>query len=135
MHFSLSLLLLTITLWLTIAWTAPLKSQGRSFKVVQKRRDSVTLRVAGSGVAAMGKAYRKFGIPLPETSSAPLSKELESRASSNVEGPQSLAATGGGQPSSGVIATAEEGDAEFLSPVTIGGQTVNMDFDTGSSDL
>lgn len=34
-----------------------------------------------------------------------------------------------------VQATPEQGDVEYLSPVTIGGQTMNMDFDSGSSDL
>jgi len=34
-----------------------------------------------------------------------------------------------------VTATPETGDVEFLSPVQIGGQTLNMDFDSGSSDL
>ncbi len=34
-----------------------------------------------------------------------------------------------------VTATPEQGDIEYLSPVTIGGQTMNMDFDSGSSDL
>ncbi|KUI68913.1 hypothetical protein VM1G_04582 [Cytospora mali] len=34
-----------------------------------------------------------------------------------------------------VTATPEQGDVEYLSPVTIGGQTMNMDFDSGSSDL
>ncbi|MCJ1470374.1 hypothetical protein MMC07_009019 [Pseudocyphellaria aurata] len=135
MHFSMKLLLLIITLWSSIAWTAPLTPQGRSFKVLQKRHDSAASRTAGSGVAAMEKAYRKFGIPLPKTLNAPLPKELESSAGSTVETPKSLAATGGGSSSSNVIATAEEGDSEFLSPVTIGGQTVTMDFDTGSSDL
>lgn len=37
--------------------------------------------------------------------------------------------------SGSVTATPEENDVEFLSPVKIGGQTVNLDFDTGSSDL
>lgn len=26
-------------------------------------------------------------------------------------------------------------DSEYLCPVTVGGQTLNLDFDTGSSDL
>ncbi|KAM0261421.1 hypothetical protein ACHAQJ_002274 [Trichoderma viride] len=43
------------------------------------------------------------------------------------------------QPSSGqtgsVTNTPEGNDVEFLSPVNIGGQTLNLDFDTGSSDL
>lgn len=34
-----------------------------------------------------------------------------------------------------VSATPLNGDTEFLAPITIGGQTINMDFDTGSSDL
>ncbi|ETN38819.1 uncharacterized protein HMPREF1541_06858 [Cyphellophora europaea CBS 101466] len=34
-----------------------------------------------------------------------------------------------------VAANPEDGDVEYLSPVEIGGQTVNLDFDTGSADL
>lgn len=43
------------------------------------------------------------------------------------------------QPASGQVGsvtnTPEGNDVEFLSPVNIGGQTLNLDFDTGSSDL
>ncbi|KAI4106201.1 MAG: hypothetical protein L6R37_002288 [Teloschistes peruensis] len=34
-----------------------------------------------------------------------------------------------------VTTTPEQYDTEYLTPVTIGGQTLNLDFDTGSSDL
>ncbi|KAI4178204.1 MAG: hypothetical protein L6R41_008491, partial [Letrouitia leprolyta] len=34
-----------------------------------------------------------------------------------------------------VSANPEQYDSQYLSPVTIGGQTLNLDFDTGSSDL
>lgn len=34
-----------------------------------------------------------------------------------------------------VAATPEENDVEYLAPVSIGGQKLNLDFDTGSSDL
>jgi Eukaryotic aspartyl protease len=44
-------------------------------------------------------------------------------------------ATNGTAGTGKVTATPETGDTEFLSPVSIGGQTMNMDFDSGSSDL
>ena len=43
--------------------------------------------------------------------------------------------TGHGTGVGEVPATPEAEDVEFLSPVQIGGQTLNMDFDSGSSDL
>ncbi|PHH79606.1 hypothetical protein CDD80_4368 [Ophiocordyceps camponoti-rufipedis] len=42
---------------------------------------------------------------------------------------------GQGQKSGVVEAKPESNDAEYLSPVKIGGQELNLDFDTGSSDL
>lgn len=37
--------------------------------------------------------------------------------------------------SGSVVATPEQYDTEYLCPVTVGGQTLNLDFDTGSADL
>jgi hypothetical protein len=37
--------------------------------------------------------------------------------------------------SGSVVATPEQYDSEYLCPVTIGGSTLNLDFDTGSADL
>lgn len=34
-----------------------------------------------------------------------------------------------------VVATPEASDVAYLCPVTIGGETLNLDFDTGSADL
>jgi aspergillopepsin I len=34
-----------------------------------------------------------------------------------------------------VVTTPEENDIEYLTPVNIGGTTLNLDFDTGSADL
>lgn len=42
---------------------------------------------------------------------------------------------GSGTGTGTVVATPEKGDTEFLAPVQIGGQTLNLDFDSGSSDL
>lgn len=51
----------------------------------------------------------------------------------NVAVPEDVAKAASGQGS--VAATPEQGDTEYLSPVEIGGQTLNLDFDTGSADL
>jgi hypothetical protein len=45
------------------------------------------------------------------------------------------AASAGNGSTGSVSATPVTNDVEFLSPVQIGGQTINMNFDTGSSDL
>ena len=58
-----------------------------------------------------------------ETSSLPFTKTLLSSAGTN------------GSATGKVAAMPENLDAEFLSPVIIGGQTLMMNFDTGSSDL
>jgi hypothetical protein len=47
----------------------------------------------------------------------------------------SSAATNSSATTGTVVTTPESGDVEYLSPVVIGGQTINMDFDSGSSDL
>lgn len=103
------------------------------------RRDDSNLNSplpAGSGVAAMGKAYRKFGFPSPESPSSQSYPRSLRRSGKELDTSQNLnTSTTAGKTSADVIATAQEGDAEFLSPVTIGGQTVRMNFDTGSSDL
>jgi len=48
-------------------------------------------------------------------------------------------ATGGASSSGGksgeVAATPEQGESEYLEKVTVGGQSLNLDFDTGSADL
>lgn len=89
---------------------------------------------AGSGVAAMGKAYRKFGFPLPESpSSQPYPRSLPSIGNPTTRSLNT--STTAGKTSADVTAAAQEGDAEFVSPVTIGGQTLRMNIDTGSSDL
>lgn len=45
------------------------------------------------------------------------------------------AAAAGGNKTGSVAANPEQNAALFLSPVDVGGQTLNLDFDSGSSDL
>jgi aspergillopepsin I len=65
-----------------------------------------------NGTRALAKAFRKFNAPLPK-----------------------ILANAAGTETGTVAATPEEFDTEYLAPVSIGGQTLTLDFDTGSSDL
>ncbi|KAL9606639.1 MAG: hypothetical protein Q9179_000225 [Wetmoreana sp. 5 TL-2023] len=65
-----------------------------------------------SGPAAVLSTYEKYNAPAPE--------DVVKAAAAN---------------DGTVTTTPEQYDSEYLTPVTIGGQTLNLDFDTGSSDL
>ncbi|KAL8840692.1 MAG: hypothetical protein Q9170_001210 [Blastenia crenularia] len=106
-------------LFSSVVFAAPTIFEERSFKV---ERRNVSNPNARNGVAALGRAYRKYGWEVPEV------------LSNKVQTIQALAATPQGEEGT-VKATPEEGDAAFLSPITIGGQTLMVDFDSGSSDL
>lgn len=85
-----------------------LERRGASFRLDQTVQKPFIL----SGPSAMAKTYAKFNKEIPAVIAA---------AAANNDGT--------------VTATPEEYDAEYLCPVTLGGQTLNLDFDTGSSDL
>jgi hypothetical protein len=65
-----------------------------------------------NGKKALLKAYAKYGI-------APKKNTLGLHEDAN----------------GSVVATPEDYDSEYLCPVSIDGQTLNLDFDSGSSDL
>ena len=125
---SLSTTFCTICLLSSIALGAPTTNtlQGRSFEVERIRRSDYV----PNGPAALRKAYGKFNIKPIETGFQP----LDFKPIDTAEAVQQAANAGNG--ADGVVsATSVNNDAEFVSPVTIGGQTLMMDFDTGSSDL
>ena len=109
--------LLVLALTILDASAAPAALEKRSFRIDRELTGNVRTR---NGVAEMARAYRKYGWAVPETMNTAVINATN-RATSNQAG--------------GTQATPEEGDAEFLSPVKIGGQTLMMDFDTGSADL
>ncbi|KAI1270726.1 aspartic peptidase domain-containing protein [Xylariaceae sp. FL1019] len=105
-----------------LAVAQPVKTYSGSFSVHQVRNNNYRAH----GPSAMAKAYLKFGAPLPEHLSKYVKVPKTYRRDNT---------TGG----SGSETTTPVGpyDIEYLTPVSIGtpAQTLNLDFDTGSSDL
>ncbi|KAK6523189.1 Type I transmembrane sorting receptor [Orbilia ellipsospora] len=69
-----------------------------------------------SGQRALAKALGKYGRPIPEAL-----RGLNKRAHTNNTG--------------SVVANSVDGDVQYVCPVSVGGTTLNLDFDTGSADL
>jgi len=126
MHFPLTApLFLSVLCASTLA--SPLaKRNGDSSKA---HRQPVSDPSPRNGTKAMLRAYQKYHWEAPV------------RANENVDttaGPapaNEKLATAGGSGSGSVTATPEVHNSEYLCPVTIGGQPLNLDVDTGSSDL
>ncbi|TVY34324.1 Aspartic protease [Lachnellula occidentalis] len=91
----------------------------------------ITGELAANGKPKKGKAKgsKSASAAVPQATGA------ASASASTSNSTAAAAATNGTAGSGKVTATPETGDTEFLSPVNIGGQTMNMDFDSGSSDL
>ena len=79
-----------------------------------------------NGAVAMRKVFRKYNFVVKGDFAS------FSRAATN--GTASTAAAGSNKTGS-VAANPGPNAALFLSPVDVGGQTLNLDFDSGSSDL
>jgi hypothetical protein len=96
----------------------PTRPQRQTFTVTRKH----DLAGPFDGVAERRHALLKHGIPLPAY--------LERRQT-----PSATAAAPAGTETSSVVAESEANDLEYLSRVDVGGVSMNLDFDTGSSDL
>jgi len=93
---------------IAIASGSPVEKRKTSFTVHQ----TVPKPFIKSGPAAVAAVYAKYGATPP--------KDVIDAAASN---------------DGTVTTTPEQYDSEYLTPVNVGGQTLNLDFDTGSSDL
>ena len=82
-----------------------------------------------NGAAAYNYIIAKYGWAAPVSTHEDLGVN---RATAPVN---EKLAVGGGSGSGSVTATPIEHNSEYLCPVTVGGQTLNVDIDTGSSDL
>lgn len=122
-----SRLFFIFTLLAAIALAAPaqVRRRGlakRSFKV--PRQLNKAHPTGPNGAAAMRKVFRKYNFVVKEDFAT------HSLASTNTTG-----TSAGGNKTGTVAANPEQNAALFLSPVDVGGQMLNLDFDSGSSDL
>lgn len=118
-------LTLLLALLVSTIVATPIKSlKKRTFKVERiHNRNYVP-----DGKRAMKRAYLKFG--LGDIESKPNSEVADRvKAASNNSGNST------GSENGETSATGTQNDAQFLSPITVGGQQIVVDFDTGSSDL
>lgn len=93
---------------LSITSGSPVEKRKEAFSVHQ----TVPKPFIKSGPAAVAAVYKKYGGTAPA--------DVLAAAAAN---------------DGTVTTTPEQYDSEYLTPVSVGGQTLNLDFDTGSSDL
>ncbi|KAK9425762.1 hypothetical protein SUNI508_03123 [Seiridium unicorne] len=103
---------------------------GMTFKIHQQPNKAFS--GVRKGPLAIAKAYAKFGVSFPDDLLSVIEQLLEELGLSKSTG-NSTKVAGQGE----VAAIPEMFDSEYLCPVQIGTppQTLNLDFDTGSSDL
>lgn len=96
---------------------------------------------AGDVVETLEAALAGLDGANPNKAASSASKAPAKATSSKAAAPKSTGTAGAatnstlGAGTGLVTATPEQGDVEYLSPISIGGQTMVMDFDSGSSDL
>jgi hypothetical protein len=98
-----------------------------------------------NGPRALLKTLRKYRMPIPAglvesvESNEMITKRAKGKKKTGSGAAAAAASNGTNQAAAAgtglVTATPEANDVEYLSPVDIGGQTLNLDFDSGSSDL
>lgn len=118
--------LLLVTFFASILLASPItQKQKRSFKVPHIRQANYV----PNGRIALRKAFLKFG--LDDVNFRP-NGEVGTRVKAAAAASESSAA---GNEDGEVSASPSQNDAEFLSPVTVGGQQLVMNFDSGSADM
>ncbi|KAL6719114.1 hypothetical protein ACLMJK_003351 [Lecanora helva] len=122
--------LLSLLLWATAFATPLVKRNGDYSKIHRQATYGTNPR---NGTLAFIRTYRKYNWALPVQTNEHVSTTPDSKSSSSSASGKSAVAAGSG--SGSVVATPEVHNSEYLCPVTIGGQTLNLDVDTGSSDL
>lgn len=104
--------------------------KSRSFHIERVKRSDYVAH----GPVAIRKAFRKFGITPVDFQNITL-KDFEPFEHQAFRVKSNQASIDEPDQTGAVSATSVQNDVEFVSPVSIGGQTVTLDFDTGSSDM
>ncbi|KAI0505701.1 eukaryotic aspartyl protease [Xylaria bambusicola] len=130
-----------------LVWAAPTEKRGildplfevstlggMTFKINQVPNQKFYGARKGRGAMAMAKAYSKYGAAIPDDLLSYLQQLLEELGLLEQPGAGNQTSA---SPQGEVAATPQMFDSEYLCPVQIGTppQTLNLDFDTGSSDL
>ncbi|KAI1419948.1 eukaryotic aspartyl protease [Xylaria sp. FL1777] len=107
---------------------------GMTFKINQVPNQKFYGARKGRGAMAMAKAYSKYGAAIPDDLLSYIEQILEELGLIQQPGAGNDTSA---SPQGEVAATPQMFDSEYLCPVQIGTppQTLNLDFDTGSSDL
>ncbi|EUC50714.1 hypothetical protein COCMIDRAFT_80999 [Bipolaris oryzae ATCC 44560] len=131
------LLFVALLAAVVLAVPAPSRKRGlqkRSFKV--PRQLNKAHPTGPNGPAAMRKVFRKYNFKIREDFMVKDGFISFSKQTKGNDTATAAAAAGSSGNSSGTVAANPADNAAlFLSPVDIGGQTLNLDFDSGSSDL
>ncbi|RAL61175.1 hypothetical protein DID88_010254 [Monilinia fructigena] len=122
---------------------APRPAQKRSFKVERFANPDYVGRTPGAGTRALIKAYNKHSMTLPASLVAAMNSDSNpafpagnSKATTGTSTAGAASPSGSGGAGTGIVAAVPEtGDTEYLASISIGGQNMTMDFDSGSSDL
>lgn len=116
-----TLFFVTLLITTTLAAPAPHWRKKRSFRIPRIQQHNYV----PDGTFALRKAYRKFGLGT-----------LDTYPGVNFTPKVAAASNGGNQTEDGeVSASPTQNDAEFLSPVNVGGQMLVLNVDSGSSDM
>ena len=83
----------------------------------------------------LDRTFRKYGIASPQALSDAATEQKNAIVGGSNAVTNEKVAAAGGHSSGSVVANPMLHNSEYLSQVTIGGQTLNLDIDTGSADL
>lgn len=86
-----------------------------------------------NGVIEMDRIFSKYGMQKPEgLADAAVAEKVAMGGSTTIN---EKSATGSGKSQGTAVASSVKDNTEYVCPVSIGGQTLNLNVDTGSSDV